>query len=391
MKIRYFIKPRAKDLSKDVKVYVSLRKGDFRKEVATTLLIKPDCWYAKGECTRNNGTVPYRSEKEEYLSNLRELLLSRQAVITSGKCDVKKVIREFSSGVKDNDGFWGQWDEFIEMKARTVTQSRIDKFNSLKSILKKYEEINAPVTWSMITIDWHADFEQYCMREGKTINTIWTYIQALKAYLNHALIAGWHTNTEFKKIKPKEEVTPQFALTTCEIDKLIEYEPKSDRLLKVRDSFLIGCFTAARYRDWPKIKLSGVLELDGISYIRYVDSKTHTNIAIPAHKKLLEVLNRNPNGINTISNQKFNDGIKMVAFEAKLTRIVERGNDVASIYELISTHVARRTAATILVNKGVDYKTIMKLTGHKKLETFLRYVRIDDVTHLKTISKAFEW
>ncbi len=50
-------------------------------------------------------------------------------------------------------------------------------------------------------------------------------------------------------------------------------------------------------------------------------------------------------------------------------RIVER----VPKYELISSHCARRTGISILIEKGAPLPLIQKLTGHSDLKTLLKY------------------
>jgi integrase len=50
--------------------------------------------------------------------------------------------------------------------------------------------------------------------------------------------------------------------------------------------------------------------------------------------------------------------------------------DIFKKYELITSHVARRSFATNLYLVDVPSITIMKITGHKTEKSFLRYIRI---------------
>ena len=45
-------------------------------------------------------------------------------------------------------------------------------------------------------------------------------------------------------------------------------------------------------------------------------------------------------------------------------------------YEIISSHTARRTGITLLILKGIPLSIIMKISGHKKIETLMKYARI---------------
>jgi site-specific recombinase XerD len=42
-------------------------------------------------------------------------------------------------------------------------------------------------------------------------------------------------------------------------------------------------------------------------------------------------------------------------------------------YAFMSSHMARRTCVTILLEKGVPPTTVKRLTGHKDLKTLMKY------------------
>jgi site-specific recombinase XerD len=92
-----------------------------------------------------------------------------------------------------------------------------------------------------------------------------------------------------------------------------------------------------------------------------------------------------------------NDYIKVVAMLSKIqdpveVRITKGGIRKVSKkrkFQLVTTHTARRSLATNLVLRGVSPYVVMKVTGHKSLSSFERYVRLQELEamiELKAIS-----
>ncbi len=87
------------------------------------------------------------------------------------------------------------------------------------------------------------------------------------------------------------------------------------------------------------------------------------------------------------SNQKMNEYIKVVAMRANINEMVEtritkggvREINTSEKFELVTTHTARRSLATNLVLRGVSPYVVMKVTGHKSLSSFERYVRLQEL------------
>lgn len=56
-------------------------------------------------------------------------------------------------------------------------------------------------------------------------------------------------------------------------------------------------------------------------------------------------------------------------------------------YELVCTHTARRSFATNAYKAGVPTIAIMKITGHTKESTFLRYIKVSAEENAEMLRK----
>jgi len=85
-----------------------------------------------------------------------------------------------------------------------------------------------------------------------------------------------------------------------------------------------------------------------------------------------------------LSNQKFNEYIKLVGREAGLTNPVPvsktkgglRVDTTAEKCDLITSHTCRRSFASNAYMADIPTLSIMKITGHKTERAFLNYIRI---------------
>lgn len=227
-------------------------------------------------------------------------------------------------------------------------------------------------------------------KKGHSENHKHKQIQTLKVFLNEAYERGLTTNLNHTKkwYKVKKEEVQNFSLEQNELldlyNKDFSYSPKLD---KVRDLFLIGCFTGLRFSDFTEIKPRNIKSKDdGREYIVLKTVKTKDLLEIPINgivKSILKKYKNNPP--RDISNQKMNQYLKEAFKSAKINRKVtvskydNKGKmiEVAlPVSDIISTHVARRSFATIAYKNGVSTIDIMQITGHKKESTFLKYINI---------------
>ena len=111
----------------------------------------------------------------------------------------------------------------------------------------------------------------------------------------------------------------------------------------------------------------------------------------------LDILKKYDYQLPEISNQKFNDYIKDVAKIVGLNRMVKitrsQGNKKIEIekplHEVISSHMARRTAVTILLNiERMPVSQVMEMTGHVDYATLKRYIDEDKQALRKNLEQT---
>ena len=185
----------------------------------------------------------------------------------------------------------------------------------------------------------------------------------------------------FKEVPVRREITKQIALSKDDIDQLSGVDlSNNSRLERVRDIFLVGCYTGMRYSDFKRIKASNIS--DNLITIREVKDKSKT-LQIPITDRVRDILDKYNMELPVISEQKFRDYLKEVFKLAGFTKLSTRSKKIGKrvyeeevpMYELISTHTARRSFITIMLNSGVPDKAIMKITGHKSINNFQVYYR----------------
>lgn len=126
-----------------------------------------------------------------------------------------------------------------------------------------------------------------------------------------------------------------------------------------------------------------------------ITQKTKEKVIIPLKPKGLEILKKYDYQSPKIEEQTVNRLIKSICKDAGIGDIIERKsviNGETKIkkypkYSLITTHTARRTAATQMFLSGIPSLEIMKITGHKSESNFLKYIC---VTKQQTATKLAE-
>jgi len=271
------------------------------------------------------------------------------------------------------------------------SNSSIKVYRTTYNHLTKYAESVLRRDLSFIDFNhtFFVNFSNHLFGQGFGNNYVHKLTSTLKTLLKEA---DRRDISEELKIKDgwlvaKREEPPAIYLTEEDLDKLAAFPLEhNERLNRVRDLFLIGCYTGLRFSDFTQLKRENIKQQpDGRQFIEMATQKTGAKVTIPINSKLRAILAKYDNNPpKPISNQKFNDYLKELGKLAGLEESIlltrfrngERLDDKQPKYELISTHTARRSFATNAYKSGVPAKYIMAVTGHKTEREFFKYVRM---------------
>lgn len=261
--------------------------------------------------------------------------------------------------------------------------------NSL-SHLKNYQSFSKKkIDFDNINLDFYNDFTTYLIQEkGFSVNTVGKQIKNLKVFLHEATERGVNTKIDFKskRFKVLSEISENIYLSEDEILHLYKLDlSQIPKLERVRDLFIVGCYTGLRFSDFSQIKPENISE----NNISIRTQKTDEQVVIPIHWTVREIMKKYvPKYDNSlppaISNQKMNEYLKEIGRRSNLdekilTSMKRKGKKITTSTaksELITTHTARRSFATNLYLAGFPAISLMKITGHKTEKAFLTYIKI---------------
>ena len=168
----------------------------------------------------------------------------------------------------------------------------------------------------------------------------------------------------YKRIlRVKPSISEAVYLTENEIQHIYDYKPRNYIEEIVREIFLIGCYTGARFSDSAELTTSNIQQ-DG--YLHYVTQKTQTPVTLPQHRNLPSLLHEHKHNIPQLS--VFNDTLRLICQKCHITKpttLTRRGKTTTQPKcEFVASHTARRSFATNLFLRGAEVQQIQKFMGH---------------------------
>lgn len=230
--------------------------------------------------------------------------------------------------------------------------------------------------------------------ERRGTNTIIKILKRLKAFFNWLNIRKYTSNQPFNGIViGSERYGVPFYLTIDERNKLADFDLSARPALAIqRDIFVFHCLVGCRIGDLTKFTPDNIT--NGI--LEYVPMKTRNGEIpvkprVPLNARAQALINKYK-GVDThgrlfpfISDQNYNEAIKDMLKCAGIDRIVPVRDSVTGdtvmkpIYEVASSHMARRTFIGAAYKKVKDPNLVGRMSGHAEgSRSFTRYRDIDD-------------
>lgn len=312
-------------------------------------------------------------------------------------------------------------------KNERITKTTVQQYTQLLPLLQHFHYFTgADMDLRAIDVSWHDKFIQWGVDVEKYgLQTMGKHIKSIKRLAYYAKIDGLEINSAIQQDedfdKPTSEADDTQYFTEEELGRIQSLDLSDNKRLELeRDRLIIGCYTGLRVSDLSRLHISMVRENSrGRKRIYITPEKTKKSrskgeIAIPVLKPVQDILDAR-NGFPKFTNdQAFNKAMKKVAELAGMTKLIragrqekvqiERKDESGRTYitevirkvegehpkhQLMSTHSCRRSFASNMYGV-MPNQHIMAITGHKKEEDFLLYIRVTADEHADKFEQFYD-
>ena len=266
----------------------------------------------------------------------------------------------------------------------------IDVFARLEDKVKAFRP---NIKFSDLSVKTMDEFMHYL---AKTMynDTIIKNLSYFRQFVTWAKKRNYPIHDEYFTFEPKLQTAKKEVryLTEDELNTIYGLDLLYDeQLARTRDFFIFQCYTALRYSDIKQLRHDNIYQNDaGDYYIDFVTEKDEDRVnyklasrAVEVYNKYKDILLEDNLIFPVLSNQKYNDYLKVLGEAAKL-----KGEWIDYEYRLdkkeiihipkhkLSTHTARRTFVVMAQTKGASLEQIAKITSHSGVSKMKPYVSI---------------
>lgn len=295
------------------------------------------------------------------------------------------------------------FDYYIANKGNYPKDVLIRKIRVLQKKLMRFQtERKKPILIRDVNERFKLEFQNYCEKEKYSKVTTQRDFAEVKTVCINARSKGIETSLELDKLSfPRLRVDNIF-LNLEEIAAIekIEQSELTDSLDNAKDWLIISCYCGQRISDFMRFEKEMIRIENCKSLIEFTQKKTGKIMTVPLHPKILEILNKRGGAFPyAISDQKYNDYIKLVCELAKITQTIQGSKKIEiesdqegkktetepenKIYrkvskeyrkcDLVSSHIGRRSFASNFYGT-IPTTYLIYVTGHSSEVQFLHYI-----------------
>ena len=317
---------------------------------------------------------------------------------------VDNFISSISSGAR-------QTEKGTDYAASTVKSVRAAMTQFIRFQIDKRRKID----FQDVDMNFYHEYTAYLKEKNYSINSIGKCIKELKTILRAAESEGYEVNPKYKdkKFKGTRIEVDSIYLTREDLDKIMNLDISkcAHGYALARDIFMVGVWTAQRISDYNNLSRENIkdhripklidnkLTYKEFQTVEIRQKKTGAKVSIPVSSELKNILERYDYHLPHLEDQVINRYMKDICRLAGLDEIIEiqttkGGKAVKELkrkWELVQSHTARRTGATLMYLAGMDYYDIMRITGHTSPTMLKKYIKADSLEVAYKITKKYSY
>jgi integrase len=330
-----------------VELRVSYQKE--QKYMSTGVRLLPKHW-RRGMVINRVDAIQLNQTLEKLVVDVRKVILQ---MMDDGNIDIFSIPDKLKRLRSGNLTFLDFCDTRMKIRqyGKAVdSQERYTRFMKFFRSWGKIVEFEDITDLNIIALD-----EHLAARGLKPYSKWNNYHRFLNSFILDAIDEGYVKRNPYKWVRIEKEKSKGGIgkyLSPQEFVKVRDMDLPTESLQRVRDLFVFQTYTCLSYVDLNSFDVEKIEKVKGMKVYIGTRAKTSQTFTIPLLKPALAILKKYNNCLPLISNVKYNEYLKVVAQNAGIDKPV-------------SSHWARHTGATLLLNSGdVPMNIVQHILGH---------------------------
>lgn len=355
-----FDRRKSSSLSKEGKIEIRITHDKKQKYISTGISVYQNQW-KRDRVVNHVDALEYNQLLEKLTSSIRKVIVE---MMDEGNVDIFSIPERLS---KKNMTFIEYCKKRAEVRKYGKSKDNQKRYDRFIKLFSKYGQIR---DFKDLTEENIIAYDKYLDNLGMKPNSKWSnYHRFINSFVIDAIKDGFTIRNPYNYIvidKCQKEANRY--LTSEEFSKIKTVKLPTKSLERIRDLFVFQTYTCMSYSDLIKFNADNLQKINGMLVYTDKRQKTKKTFTIPILPSAIDILNRYKGKLPIISNVKYNSYLKVIA-------------QAAGIDKPVSTHWARHTGATMLLNEGVPMQVVSKICGHSSMRiTESIYAKLFDET-----------
>ena len=320
----------------------------------------------------SNGSVVGRTDFKELNDQLQAIMRKCSEIIVrmmnEGCLDLNAIPSILKGELTQQETFIGYAKEIAERRCKSISPGTREHY---KLVLKFMDEWKGLTFFSDVTERTILKMDDELRGRGLKECSRWNYHKIVKTFIIKAVEDGLVKRNPYARLdikKGNEEGLTRY-LTPTEFHRFESCIIPSESLRRVRDLFVFQTYTMMSYSDMVEFDYKDCVKMGKNVVYKSKRQKTGVEFTFVLLKPAQVILKRYGNKLPIISNVKYNLYLKSAVTYAKIDKPV-------------TTHWARHTGATLMLNEGeMPMHVVQHILGHASIrETEKTYAKVLDRT-----------
>ena len=369
--------------TRDAVVELRIAYNNRQKYLSTGIRLFPKEWQ-RGRVVNRLDAAIINKTLDKLMNDVREVIYE---MIDDDQIDIFAIPVKLATKRRKTMTFIEFYKEKAEIRKHGIGKIAQGRYDLVPRVLEEFGRIT---TFYDLTPKNIIALDKYLEKKGIQASSRWhNYHKYIRRFLGEAIREGYLETDPYDGVRLDHgnfDKSIEKFLTVEELKQLRDAKMPDERLERVRDLFIFQSYTCLSYTDLEHFDKNRItVNVDGQKVYQGNRGKTSVRFTIPLLAPALEILVRY-NGLPPSLTTKGKSSGKIIS-NPKYNKYLKEISEPAGLSQCLTTHWARHTGATMLLNAGVAPEVIAVVGGWANTKVLMKiYAKMQEKTVIKAVN-----
>lgn len=368
--------------TRDAVIELRIAYNNKQKYLSTGIRLFPKEWQ-RGRVVNRLDAAIINKTLDKLMADVRTVIYE---MIDDDQIDIFAIPAKLAAKRRKTMTFIEFYKEKAEIRKHGIGKIAQGRYDLVPRVLEEFGRIT---TFYDLTPKNIIALDKYLEKKGIQASSRWhNYHKYIRRFLGEAIREGFLTTDPYDGVRLDHgnfDKSIEKFLTVEELKQLRDAKMPDESLERVRDLFIFQAYTCLSYTDLASFRKNRILVEDGKKVYQAQREKTNVRFTIPLLGPAIEILERYDGLPLSFTTKKKKSG-KIIS-NAKYNKFLKEVAAAAGLKKHLTTHWARHTGATMLLNAGVAPEVIAVVGGWANTKVLMKiYAKMQEKTVIKAVN-----